>query len=110
MLEHEKLKISELAEQVEQERVAAENAKATAEAEITDELKKARKILGCASHRFRAGHSYVSSLGTPRRYKPTDKAKMKKTSSRVKSKRAKGAGGQGKSSGDDDSASTSTQG
>ena len=49
MLEHEKLKISELAEQVEQERVAAENAKATAEAEITDELKKARKILGCAS-------------------------------------------------------------
>ena len=50
MLEHEKLKISELAEQVEQERVAAENAKATAEAEITDELKKARKILGCASH------------------------------------------------------------
>ena len=53
MLEHEKLKISELAEQVEQERVAAENAKATAEAEITDELKKARKILGCAS---RAAH------------------------------------------------------
>ena len=49
MLEHEKLKISELAQQVEQERVAAENAKATAEAEITDELKKARKILGCAS-------------------------------------------------------------
>lgn len=46
MLEHEKLKISELAQQVEQERVAAENAKATAEAEITDELKKARKILG----------------------------------------------------------------
>ena len=45
-----------------------------------------------------------------RRYKPTDKAKMKKTSSRVKSKRAKGAGRQGKSSGDDDSASTSTQG
>ena len=53
MLEHEKLKISELAEQVEQERVAAENAKATAEAEITDELKKARKILGYAS---RAAH------------------------------------------------------
>ena len=109
MLEHEKLKISELAEQVEQERVAAENAKATAEAEITDELKKARKILGCAS-RFRACHCCASSLSVLRRYKPTDKAKMKKTSSRAKSKRAKGAGGQGKSSGDDDSASTSTQG
>ena len=112
MLEHEKLKISELAQQVEQERVAAENAKATAEAEITDELKKARKILGCASRAasVQAGHCCVSLLGTPRRYKPTDKAKMKKTSSRAKSKRAKGAGGQGKSSGDDDSASTSTQG
>ena len=111
MLEHEKLKISELAEQVEQERVAAENAKATAEAEITDELKKARKILGCASHIASVqGQCCLSSLAMLRRYKPTDKAKMKKTSSRVKSKRAKGAGGQGKSSGDDDSASTSTQG
>ena len=72
MLEHEKLKISELAQQVEQERVAAENAKATAEAEITDELKKARKILGYAS---RAAHVNVACphwrccAGTSRRTK-----------------------------------------
>eukprot|EP01045_Picozoa_sp_COSAG04_P022851 COSAG04_NODE_2641_length_3819_cov_2.065323_2_plen_93_part_00 len=63
MLEHEKLKISELAEQVEQERVAAENAKATAEAEITDELKKARKILGCASRIASKSLSRVLTLG-----------------------------------------------
>ena len=74
MLEHEKLKISELAEQVEQERVAAENAKATAEAEITDELKKARKILGCAS-RIASVHVIVARphsrccAGTSRRTK-----------------------------------------